>query len=202
MKKFWADFKKFISRGNIVDMAVGVIIGSAFSAIVTSLTNKVIMPLINKLLAMSGGGLEKAYTFLDKVVDPVTNEVILEKSIYIDWGAFITAIINFFIIALVLFTILRIVMRSRKMLDEMSKRARRGRPTREQKKVLLERGVNIKDREAVVAELAKIEQEKKEKAAAEAKLNHKPTQEELLTQIRDLLVAQQTPVQTKSKKDK
>ena len=97
MKKFWADFKKFISRGNIVDMAVGVIIGSAFSAIVTSLTNKVIMPLINKLLAMSGGGLEKAYTFLDKVVDPVTNEVILEKSIYIDWGAFITAIINFFI---------------------------------------------------------------------------------------------------------
>lgn len=47
MKKFWNEFKKFISRGNVVDMAIGVIIASAFTAIVTSLTNKIIMPLIN-----------------------------------------------------------------------------------------------------------------------------------------------------------
>ena len=98
MKKFFKEFKTFISRGNIVDMAVGVIIGSAFSAIATALTNKIIMPLINLLLSIGGeNGLEKAYTFLKKVYD-VNGELDLTKSIYVDWGAFITAIINFFII--------------------------------------------------------------------------------------------------------
>ena len=69
MKKFLKEFKTFISRGNIVDMAVGVIIGSAFSAIVTALTNKIIMPFINWILSAGAGGgkgLEKAYTFLKK----------------------------------------------------------------------------------------------------------------------------------------
>ena len=54
MKKFFADFKKFISRGNIIDMAVGVIVGNAFSAIVKAFTDKVIMPLINLLLSLGG----------------------------------------------------------------------------------------------------------------------------------------------------
>ena len=65
-KKFFTDFKKFITRGNIVDMSVAVIIGAAFSAIVTALTNKIIMPLVNWVLAITGGdkGLESAFTFL------------------------------------------------------------------------------------------------------------------------------------------
>ena len=67
MKKFFKEFKQFITKGNVLDMAVGVIIGSAFSSIVTALTNKILMPLINALLAMGGNGLESAYTFL-KVV--------------------------------------------------------------------------------------------------------------------------------------
>ena len=69
MKKFWADFKKFISRGNILDLAVGVIVGGAFSAIVTALTNKVIRPLINWILAAitGGNGLASACTFLKTV---------------------------------------------------------------------------------------------------------------------------------------
>lgn len=118
MKKFIADFKKFISRGNVVDMAVGVIIGSAFSAIVTALTNKIIMPFINFLLSAGGeNGLEKAYTFL-KYAYNADGTVDLTKSIYIDWGAFITAIINFFLIALVLFTILRIVTRANKVFQD------------------------------------------------------------------------------------
>ncbi len=118
MKKFIADFKKFISRGNIVDMAVGVIIGSAFSAIVTALTNKIIMPFINYLLSAGGeNGLEKAYTFL-KYAYNTDGTVDLTKSIYIDWGAFITAIINFFLIALVLFIVLRIVTRANKMFQD------------------------------------------------------------------------------------
>ena len=65
MKKFFADFKKFISRGNIIDMAIGVIVGNAFSAIVKAFTDKVIMPLINALLSIGGENvLESAYTYL------------------------------------------------------------------------------------------------------------------------------------------
>lgn len=54
MKKFFQDFKKFISRGNIIDLAIGVIIGNAFSAIVKALTDKIIMPLINWVLSFGG----------------------------------------------------------------------------------------------------------------------------------------------------
>ncbi len=110
--KFWQEFKTFIQRGNVVDMAVGVIIGTAFGAIVTALTNKIIMPLINLLLSAGGAdGLETAYTFLKKVYAS-DGTIDLTKSIYIDWGAFITAILNFFIIALVLFIILKVAMRA------------------------------------------------------------------------------------------
>ncbi|MBO7508536.1 MAG: MscL family protein, partial [Clostridia bacterium] len=107
MKKFFQEFKKFISRGNVIDMAVGVIIASAFTAIVTAVTGKVIMPLINWLLAVivGGNGLDSVYTFLKKVyvLDEFgmeTSTVDYANSIYIDWGALIVAIINFFLIAL------------------------------------------------------------------------------------------------------
>ena len=68
MKKFFEEFKKFITRGNIVDMAVGVIVGSAFTAIVTALTNSIIKPFINWILAMitGGGDLSSIFTFLKK----------------------------------------------------------------------------------------------------------------------------------------
>ncbi len=116
-KGFFKEFKKFITRGNVLDMAVGVIIGGAFSAIVGALTNHILMPVINWfLLKITGGkGLDEIYTYLEKVevesIDEVTGETVktidLAKSIYIDWGAFITAILNFILIALVLFLIIR-----------------------------------------------------------------------------------------------
>ena len=70
--KLVSEFKEFITKGNILDMAVGVIIGSAFSNIVTALTNKILMPLINALLAMGGNGLESA---------PQSLKMLLAKSI-------------------------------------------------------------------------------------------------------------------------
>ena len=70
IKKFFSDFKAFISKGNVVDMAIGVIVASAFTAIVTALTNGIIMPFINWLLALGGAGLDSAYTFLKKVTLP------------------------------------------------------------------------------------------------------------------------------------
>ena len=174
MKRFFSDFKKFISRGNIVDMSVGVIIGSAFSAIVTALTNKIIMPLINLLLSLGGtNGLETAYTILKPVYD-ADGALDLSKSIYIDWGAFITAILNFFLIALVLFLILRIMMRAKGLWTKTIK----ANPTRAERKELKASGVNMKDWGEVLKATAALRESKKPVPAPP-----KPTQEQLLTDI-------------------
>ena len=127
MKKFFGEFKKFITRGNILDLAVGVIIGGAFTAIVTSLTNNIIRPFINWIIALVGGkeGLSAVYTFLSKAytVDEAGNTIIdLTNSIYIDWGLFITAIIDFFIIAFVVFLIVKAVNKARETLEELNER--------------------------------------------------------------------------------
>ena len=192
MKKFFADFKKFISRGNIIDMAVGVIVGNAFSAIVKAFTDKVIMPLINALLSIGGeNGLESAYTFLKRAYD-ADGAIDLTKSIYIDWGAFITAILNFFIIAMTLFVILKVAMKSRQVIDNMSAKVKKGRPTAEERKVLAERGVSIKDRVAYKEALIAYRKELAEKKAAEEA--NKPlieTDIDILKDIRDMLKASQ-----------
>ena len=195
MKKFFADFKKFISRGNVIDMAVGVIIGSAFSAIVTALTNKIIMPFINYLLSLGGTGLSSAYTFLKEAKLP-SGETDLANSIYIDWGAFITAILNFLIIALTLFVILKVAMKSSEMFRFASSKVNEGRLTKKERKELKARGISLLDRDAIKAyreekqkladeEKAKAEEEAKLKAEQEAKAN--PSEKDLLKEIRDLL---------------
>lgn len=109
-KGFIGEFKKFITRGNIIDLAVGVIIGGAFSAIVTALTNKIIMPLINAIISLCTGG-----SSLD-IITPLNGAArYLEDGspnpqfIYIDWGAFIQAIINFLLIAFVLFILVKTI---------------------------------------------------------------------------------------------
>ena len=121
MKKFFGEFKKFITRGNILDLAVGVIVGGAFTAIVTSLTNNIIRPLINWIIALIGGkeGLSSVFTFLSKSY-AADGTIDLANSIYIDWGLFITAIIDFLIIAFTVFLIVKIVNTSRERLKEMA----------------------------------------------------------------------------------
>ena len=187
MKKFFKDFKAFISRGNVLDLAVGVIIGGAFTAIVTAVTNKILMPFINWLLALivGGDGLDAVYTFLKKTYvenDPAKG-VDLANSIYIDWGAFIIAIIDFLLIALVLFLIIRAIMKA----QEVAKKGVEARPTKEEKAELKAAGVNVKNRKELLAKTAELRAEKKAKAEAEAKAleeaNKKPTTEELLADI-------------------
>ena len=114
MKKIFAEFKKFITRGNVVDLAVGVIIGGAFTGIVNGLSNYILKPLINWVLALCIGkdGLSGAITMLSPAYltdgsGNLSTEYDLANSIYIDWGSFISAIINFFIIAVVLFAIVK-----------------------------------------------------------------------------------------------
>lgn len=92
MKKFFSEFKEFISKGNVLDLAVGVIIGGAFSSIVTSLTDNIINPLINCI-----GGSD------------IQGKIHLIGENYIDYGAFISAIINFVIMALIIFCIVKAV---------------------------------------------------------------------------------------------
>ncbi len=113
MKKFFEEFKKFISRGNVMDMAVGTIIGAAFTAIVTALSNGILKPVINMVLYYCFGGdsdaLDKMYTVLVKVYKVEDGKQVLDlaNSILIDWGAFISAIINFLLVAFVLFLIIK-----------------------------------------------------------------------------------------------
>lgn len=201
MKKFFQDFKKFISKGNIIDMAVGVIVGNAFSAIVTALTNKIIMPFINYLLALGGAdGLASAFTFLKKVT-LADGTVDLANSIYIDWGAFITAILNFFIIAFTLFVILKVAMKSRQLFeqatDKMKEEFDKNTLTQEDRKELKKRGISRKDKVAVSAylqEKKQAEEQAKQQQEQEKKLKEeeakKNSTEYLLKEIRDLLVQQ------------
>lgn len=184
IKQFFKDFKKFISRGNVVDMAIGVIVASAFTAIVTALTNKIIMPCINWLLSLGGAGLDSAYTFLKTAYleDGVTID--LANSIYIDWGAFITAILNFILIALVLFTVLRIMMNA----QGLWKKEVNSRPTKAEKEILKSQGVNMKSRKEVLKATKELREKNKP-----APVPPKPTQEELLTNILNELKKQNEP---------
>lgn len=122
-KGFWKEFKEFITRGNILDMAVGIIVGGAFTAIVNALCNNILKPIVNWILALILGtdSLSEVYTFLSKayMTDETGAQVIdLANSIYIDWGTFINAIINFLLIAIVLFLIIKALMRVQKMKDD------------------------------------------------------------------------------------
>ncbi len=119
---FFKDFKKFITKGNIVDMAVGVIVGSAFTAIINALSNGILKPIINWILATILGtdSLSEVYTYLktsykldeagEILKDAETGLPVIDlaNSIYIDWGTFVNAIINFFLVAMTLFVIARI----------------------------------------------------------------------------------------------
>ena len=118
-KAFSSDFKKFITRGNVLDLAVGVIVGGAFTAIINSLSNNILKPIINWILAaiLGENSLSEVYTFLTRV-NLEDGSPDLAQSIYIDWGTLINAIINFLLIAFTLFMIVRIITNVRKHIDE------------------------------------------------------------------------------------
>ena len=195
MKKFFGEFKTFITRGNVVDMAVGVIVGGAFTAIVNGLSNYVLKPLINWVLALMLGedALSEIFTMLKTVytVDPVTGAYVLDpetnkpmidlaNSIYIDWGALIMTIINFIITALVLFIIVRFINRLREENADVL--------TKEDKAELKKRGIKKSNKEAVqayIAEKAEAKAKAEAEAAEKARLDRlaNPTTEDLLKQI-------------------
>ena len=194
MKKFIEEFKVFITRGNVIDMAVGVTVGSAFTAIVNSVTNNIIKPFINWIISMIIGAdtLAECFTFLGKPVRLEDGTIDLANSIYIDWGAFINAIINFFVIAFVLFCVVKAINTFTDKQKAMTAKIFEGIIGGEDKKAMKKQGISLKDKDAVdayfkakQAEADRIKAEEEEKARLEREAN--PTTEELLKQIRDLL---------------
>lgn len=97
MKNFFEEFKKFISRGNVVDMAVGVIIGSAFTAIVNSLVDDMFMPVLSLVI----GGLDIARLSVSFGIG--------DNSATLKYGSFLSAVINFLLIALVVFCMVKLI---------------------------------------------------------------------------------------------
>ena len=101
MKKFFEEFKTFITRGNVMDMAVGVIIGGAFQAIINSLVNDVIMPVLSVITG--GTDFSKWSITLVEAVNEETPAVML------NYGSFISAIINFLLMAFVIFCFVKAI---------------------------------------------------------------------------------------------
>jgi large conductance mechanosensitive channel len=107
------EFRKFAMRGNVVDLAVGVIIGVAFGAIITSLVNDIIMPLIG---AVTGGlDFSNSYTALSSKVQPGLSYADAKKQgAVLGWGQFLTIALNFLIVAWVLFMAVKGINRLKK----------------------------------------------------------------------------------------
>ena len=206
IKNFFGEFKKFITRGNVLDMAVGVIVGGAFTAIVNGLSNFILKPLINWLIAAILGkeGLSGAITMLSPAYKDVLDgagavigqEIDLAASIYIDWGSFISAVINFLLIAFVLFLIVRtmnnIAKAQERMIDGLDLNDKKAIA-----RIRFEQKVNKKQAKAIwEAQQAEVKAKKAEeerlaavKAAADAKAAEEKAMANtrLLEEIRDLL---------------
>ena len=137
----WEEFKKFTFKGNVLDLAVGVIIGGAFGKIVTSVVNDLIMPILGYLMA----GMDfknMKYVMSEAIME---GETVIQPEAAILYGSFIQNIVDFLIVALSIFLFVRLINRSKEKLV------------------------------------------KQEEAAPEPEAPAGPTQEELLTEIRDLL---------------
>ncbi len=145
MGKFLTEFKEFAMKGNVIDMAVGVIIGGAFGKIVTSLVNDIIMPLVG---IATGGVNFKDHKTLLKAAETAADGTVINPEVVLTWGVFVQSIVDFLIIAFCIFVAIR-------WMNKLKK--------------------------------ATVKAEEEAPAAAPAE----PTKEEqLLTEIRDLLKAQ------------
>lgn len=157
MKKFFQEFKKFITRGSVIDLAVGVVIGGAFSKITSSLVADIIMPIIS-LITGSADVSDWKWVIKEAVYD--ANGVVTNAEVALRYGNLIQTIIDFIIIGFVIFVILRIINNTRDYADKRKKELEEKRLKKEGKWV---------------------------EPTPEVPAPPKPTSEELLVEIRDLL---------------
>ncbi|NLZ37193.1 MAG: large-conductance mechanosensitive channel protein MscL [Clostridiales bacterium] len=144
-KSLWHDFKEFAFKGNVMDMAIGIVVGGAFGKIANSLVTDIIMP----PLGLAIGGVD--FTELKIVLKAATAEA---EAVAINWGSFVQVIIQFIVIAICMFLVIR--------------------------------GINAADKKINAKKIA--EKEAADAAAkAKAEAEKKPTAEELLTSILDVI---------------
>lgn len=167
MKGFWTEFKAFLKRGNVVDLAVAVVVGGAFGKIVTSLVNDIIMPLISLAI---GGASVSDWKWVIQEATYDADGILITAETALHYGSFIQTIIDFLIIAFFIFLAIKILTASSKGLGDLKDKA-----TKKLKK-------NKKGE--VEAEQQEVQEVVEEKVEVKAE-----TQEELLKEIRDLLKA-------------
>ncbi len=220
MKKFWAEFKAFIAKGNVVDLAIAVIIGAAFNKIVSSLVNDIIMPLIS--CAVGGADVSDWKWVIRPAQYGESGEVLVAETA-LKYGSFIQTIIDFLIIAFTLFVMFKIFTYSKTKLNKFGNQVvnETKKLAKEQKKLWKknkkDKDGNMTDAEQENNQENKTEnenqtnaQENNAEANADSKATELPANEqvvsatspskddlmiELLTEIRDSLA-------TKSKKTK
>ena len=190
MKKFFKEFKAFISKGNVFDMAVGLIIATAFNKIVSSLVNDIIMPLITFATGAAS---------LADLSIPLRRDI--EGNVTLAWsyGNFIKTVIDFLIIALSVFVMVKVVTVSRKKFREFEELAQEitKKEYQQERKMIKQKAKQQKRKfdevwKEHLAEKQKAleEQQKKEaeiKALEEANKPKPETQEDILKDIRDIL---------------
>lgn len=173
MKKFFNEFKQFITRGNVLDMAVGIIIGGAFTAIITALVNNILNPLLSMIKGENDLG---ALQVVLRAVYLEDGSLDLTKSAILDFGAVISAIVSFLLTAFVLFLIIKLI----------NSIHNKGKKFAEKQKKIIEK----KRKNGEISE----EEANKEIAEAETQETVQPveTTDDLLREIRDLLKSQNT----------
>ncbi|MCQ2426911.1 MAG: large conductance mechanosensitive channel protein MscL [Clostridia bacterium] len=161
---FWADFKAFITRGNVIDMAVGVVVGGAFGKITSGLVSYIISPVIG--LITGGVDLASVKTVLVEEIKDAAGEI-TQAEVAIQWGMWIQTIIDFIIVAFCIFCVVRLIAKMNKKLNEK------------------------KEAEKAAADAAAAEKAAADKAAADAAAAEKEAENKALRQaifdIRDSL---------------
>ena len=187
MKKFFEDFKKFISRGNVVDMAVGVAVAGAFTAIVNAFTKGFISPLL-ALLTNDSDLASMKWILREELID--TEGVVTQTEVAILWGGLVQAVIDFLIIALTLFIVMKIwagiTKRAREFNEQLSKKVREQELAEQaaaEAKAKEEAEAKAAEEEAIrQQEAARLDEEEAKKAALlaeEARIAKEQREEEL-----------------------
>ncbi len=188
-KKFWTDFKGFISKGNVVDLAVALVVGTAFNKIVSQLVDSFINPLISIVI---GGFNLNDWKYVYKEAEYNEAGELLKAEVAFTYGTFIQTVIDFLIIALTVFVVVKLYAKLKKhFTDEGTKLYYELHPEELEEKKKKEAEAKQKEEEAKKREReqqAEIERLKKEKE--EMHWDYMERQEQLLTEIRDLLANQ------------
>ena len=186
-KKFWGEFKTFIAKGNVVDLAVALVIGTAFNKIVSQLVDSFITPLIG--IVLGGFSLDDWKWVYKEAVLAEDGETVLETEIAFSYGTFLQTVIDFLIIALTVFIVVKLYTRIRNRIEEEAQRLNDAlNPDEVEARKKAEEEARQKEELAKKLEeerLAEIERLKQEKE--EAQRDYFLKQQELLTQIRDAL---------------